>query len=348
MSEAMLSVMLCLEGAQSVAGNMAALRAFSGALPPEVPRLVLLCDVQQDSALRLHAEAHGIDYIAADGPCPALNDAVDLLRVQTGSRYGLVLRAEDRLCPAAVPDLLALMAQAGPEDLLLWREAYWLADTDVPMPAPDAARWADLPRQATGADVLGLLPDPRRILSAGPCPDLADPWQAADQAWTRYEAMIPATARVHLLKEPLVLRHLGAAAPAPGFAALASFGAGADQALHRRLDWLGDLLPATGADQVAPLLQAAMNAAAVLPAAALQSAEPGPARDLLLALQDSAAGPVAVQAAAQAQLALLMASHQARRQSVLEQGYANLRRDLDLALPGPDYLADLYARLRGL
>jgi len=47
-------------------------------------------------------------------------------------------------------------------------------------------------------------------------------------------------------------------------------------------------------------------------------------------------------------LSLQMSAQQQRRTDILASAYSKLRQDLDLALPGPDYLRNLYTRLRSL
>lgn len=282
---------------------------------------------------------HGGALLALEGPVSAA-EATALVRRQTGADYVLPFTPQDRISRAGLAALKTRLEDTEP-DLAVLASAFWLTSADHPLPGPDAARGRD--RAET------LFADPRRLLLRGDGCDHPDPLADPAAAWTIWEGALARAAFVLHLPDPVLLRPLPETGAAPSFDAAIRWlkaaprperAAQLDTALLRLDDALA-LAPAEAAEDT---LEAAQRLQAALPRALRRRLPdlPGPAARLLNALVRNARGE------ALAQLALLAAARNAERSRALAAEYAALRHDLDLALPGPEYLMELYSRLRGV
>lgn len=283
---------------------------------------------------------NGGQLVALDGAAPGTAVSA-LVRQKTGADYVLSLTPDDRINRAGLTALETRLEQTEP-DLVVLASAFWLSSADHPVPGPDAARDHDRPET--------LFADPRRLLRRGGGCDHPDPLADPGTAWTLWEDMLAGAGSVLHLTDPVLLR------PLPETGAAASFDAAAQRLAHmsgsarasgldRLLPRLDDALRLAPAGAAETTLEAAGRLLATLPRGLRRrrlAGMPGPAARLLSALARKETG------AALAGLALLAEARNAQITRALAAEYAGLRHDLDLALPGPDYLMELYSRLRGV
>lgn len=310
--------------------------------------LLVLADTgSQDGSLeklRVFAAGpgRGAVLLQLDQPELGLPEAVALVRGETGADYVLGLTGQDLLLPKALPPLLEMLRCRRPE-LAVCGQGWWQTGPGAPLAAPDAGRMGKVaPKQ--------LMPDPRRLLPAAglagrmgapaPLPGPLGDWQA-------YDAWLQAAASVRVFPGPVLLRP-----PPPG--RLAQMCSGLAQALRaapRRqrpallelgLLRLGDEIalcnPASAAEDATAA--AGLQRSLGWRAGARAARQPGLAGQLMRALQQGG------EAAALAVLAQQAAVQERARMAALTGEIRTLREDLDLALPGPDYLRDLYERVR--
>lgn len=315
-------------GAEDPAEILSICRHLLQAVPPDIPLRVIGAGLGAEIAARL-TEAVGRERLMLldRAECP-MDIACTLVRQQTGHAYVLPLRPGDRLAAGAAAELAAWLAREDPA-LALLGGGFHLGDGAAPL--PDTAP-------------LARLPDPRRLLPRGGCAPQIDPFADPAAAWAAWEAALgdaPALFAPAVLLRPVpqgsarpVLTALGArlkAAPRGGAPAL----------LARLAPWLDAALALAPAEHAFETAAAALTLRAALPRALRREAGalPGPTGALLRAETEPAALAV---------LGLLASARQDNIATALAAGQARLRADLDIALPGPDYLADLYARVRGL
>lgn len=324
-------------------------------VPPELP-LVLVNAEADEAAGRpmtsLAATSHA-QYVALSQPRCSAEIACGIARRMTGTRHVLLMRPYERLVVGALPRLAAWLKTHDPE-LALLAGGWWLTEPQVPRPDnapnsglayPDAARLAALSSTATHQDLLALTPDPRRLLLAKGCAPETNPFVDPSAAWVAWENML-SDATPAIFSEPVLLRPLPETGAAPAiFAArdriqAAPSGARAEL-LVRMAPWLGDALALSPAHEAAVVEAALHGLWKGLPRRLrTKTADlPGPVGDVFAAL---------ARGQSLAALALLATARQERLTVALAAQYHGLRADLDLALPGPEYLANLYARIRGL
>lgn len=317
--------------------------------------LVIDAGSQDDTLARLQAfvagPGRGAEILRLDAGPIHMQAGLRLARDRLEAPYLLGLTGQDLICPAAIGPLRARLRAEQP-DMMICNHGWWLAGPASVLDCADADRMAALAKTGTGAGkgdraperaaLHRLLADPRRLVAG---PDVAAAEAGAD--WDVYDAALDRAGRVSVFGDPVLLR------PVPGDRLAGLFGLAEAKLracpgpqrpalLERLLQRLGDAMMFCDPGRAADTLAAAEQFRAA-PAWRLRDAgktRPGPAAQLLEALQSGGApaglAVLAVQAAAQDRARLLALSAEIQA----------LREDLDLALPGPDYLLELYERVR--
>lgn len=261
-----------------------------------------------------------------------------MLRKLARNRAALILPDGAYPNPDGVKALRAQLQQDAP-DLLIVNSALRLGTTASSLPCSDFSRWPSagvLKGAAARTAALQLLPEPARLLP------LKDPAQDTYKTAVMNAGSIgfvPAT--VLLLPSP------PARDPRPQIAALSTW----LSALPRRYDpalvtsamgQLEDIMAHLAPQYADTFLTACADLAGALPQQLWPSIEDhdGPIRPLLDAFHNDDPG------AARAQLALQFAVQDRIRVTALTEEVGRLYADLDLALPDPDYLMDLFQRAR--
>lgn len=327
-----------------------ALRALARASGPG-DRLLVFHSGDDRSLTRLQgfAAEYPTRTIRTDSPVGGHRDLLRLALDMAETEYTLVLSPSDRLQAEAFAGLRQTLAQTAP-DLALLHSAWWLADDSHPLPRSDSAAFDSLPPQPAAADCAGLLPDPRRLVyrTADWLARLAT-WPAAPDARAFYERALADSSGLSVTRAPALLHALTPVDPVPTLQALI-------HALRERpraeraaclADWrpaLDEALTLCPPGQSAAFLTALPRIVALLPRPLRRdmARQPGPFARLLEA--QIAEGPLG----ARVTLSLQLSEQQQQRSDILAAAYGRLRADLDLALPGPAYLHDLYTRLRAL
>lgn len=310
------------------------------AVPDTVPLLLIDAGGTDGVAARLAAAAEGAGHarsVAVDRPDCTPASACALVRQLTGCAHVLPLVPGERLAAGAAAALADWLARRDPA-LALLGGGFHLAEGAAALPYPDAER--------PGAAPLARTPDPRRLLPAGGCAPRRDPFADPGPAWDAWQEALGDGAAAEVFDAPVVLRPLPRAGATPALELLrdrllATPRSARAALLERLAPWAGDALAMAPAGAAFDTTAALPALRAALPRALRRRAGtlPGPLGALLRAGSEGEALAV---------LALLCAARQDRIGLALAAGQDRLRADLDLALPGPEYLADLYARVRGL
>lgn len=326
----------------------AGLRALGAVMAPDDRLIAFDTGSTDHGAARLEAFDAPCDLIRLEtgalGWAEAMRLALDLAQTP----YLMALQPRDRLCPAPLSALRDHLAAAAP-DLAVLQTGWWLCDPEHPMPRTDAARVTALSAPADPAALQGLCPDPRRlVLSRSPWRERSAVFGAGRTASSLYSEMLVQAGSVHVQPGPVLVHPPAPVDPVPllrdvlrEMAALPS--AARTARLDARLVWLDEVVMRTPPEAGAALLDAftLLLRGLARPLRARLRAADGPSGRVAAALHRRG------RAETLATIALLAAQENRKRSDHLATDYARLRSDLDLALPGPDYLRALYARLRG-
>lgn len=288
----------------------------------------------------------GAILICLQQPQLSLAAARELARAETGSAYVLGLTGRDRLQVDNLQPLLDVLEWQKP-DLVIDPQGVWLTGGEqTALPAPDAARL----QRGGPLNPAELMPDLNRLM---PAADLVatQGTVAADAGplggWHSYDRWLQQAGKVVVAPAPLVLRPQ----PEPGLVSLlAALRDGLAQVrgqkrralLQRGLTVLGDEMAFCDPAQASEDAAAAWGFYRALGwrERRFAAAQPGAGGQLLAALRQD--GPLL----ATLVLGQMAAAQDRRRLAALTQEIRSLREDLDLALPGPDYLRILYERVR--
>lgn len=325
--------------------SLAALAQASG--PSDRLLVFHFGDDQTLSRLQRFSERHPARIIQTDSP---IEEPIDLLRLALAmaeTAYTLILSPTDRLQPDALESLRITLELAAP-DLCLLHSAWWLADAKYPLPRSDSAAFEKLPLRPSPEECSDLLPDPRRLLfrtrdwrerfNSRPLPD---------QQRDFYETILSDSAEL-LVARSAVLLHLHTPKdPTPTLQdfcfALSNLpkserATGLD-AWSKVLDEALTLCPPEKANS---LLRTLPKITALLPRSARKKIAHRTGVFAHLLAAQITEGSIGAKVA----LSLQLSEQQQRRSNVLAASYGRLRADLDLALPGPEYLQALYTRIR--
>lgn len=252
---------------------------------------------------------------------PAADQRLALAQSQADHPYIVQLTSQDIMRPKGVAELR--QAAGAAPDLIVANHGWHLGQGLGQMPTADADRWAG------ALDAHMLSADPDRLTGPAAGPD--------------YDAALAKAQSIQLVSEPVLLRPLPdhmdlTTIPDITKGVLASGPADRATYLGRALQRLSDGLALLHPDQALTCLGALTQMLNALPrrdrkAAAAQM-------PLLAAL--SKGGPDA----ALPHLMLGFAAQDRSRLQAMTKGVAQLRQDVDTALPGPDYLIELYERTR--
>jgi len=290
---------------------------------------------------------NGGQIITTDGP-PTRSEAAALARHHTGMPYALSLKPKDQLYGPGVKALAAKLTASDP-DVIVLGSGWGHPGTGQPIPGPDAERIANLPLHPAAADLLDLYPDLRRVLirnnSSTPPVSKADTLAI----WRAWETVLEAPEQVLFCPDPVILPPLPHQSAAGAMMALSTQVSTLKKSdfsakLDRYLTWTGDALRLSPPAAALETIEAATLLLAALPRAFRSRAckAPEPIGPFLNAVRRGH------HSEAMARLALLVSARTDLQIAALSDGFVTLRQDLDVALPGPDYLMDLYTRLRGI
>lgn len=309
---------------------------------------VLVCDTgsgdESAQLLRRFCDEHGWGedvpsrVIALPDSREAPEGGWAALRGLAGHARVLVLPSRARPLPEGVRALRALLGRGAP-DLVVMNNTWRIAGPASALPCPDATRWPT-EEVLDGADAraaaLRLMPDPARLIPSATLP-------AGD-----YEASVHKAGRIGFVATPVLLFPLPAPDdPAPRIAELAARLSAAPredaaELLARTMLLLDDMLATLDPGQAEAFLTASRAFAAALSRRLRRQAlaHAGPTGAILSDLRRRDA------AAARSRLAVQFAAQDRARVAALAAEIGQLRGDLDVVLPGPEYLIDLFHRAR--
>jgi hypothetical protein len=268
---------------------------------------------------------------------------------ESDAPYLMALQPTDRLLAEPLAQLRARLAAETP-DLAVLDSGWWLSDPQLPFPREDRARVAALTERPTVQDLRGLCPDLGRLVLSRTALQVRfkSPLLESSPAG-RYAALLEAAETVIFQNGPVVLRALGSGAfeTVLGEAArlLAPLrGTAQAERLQEIRCWLDEAVRFAPPSQAEELMASARELERALSRRLRRDVRghPGACGRLIAALHRGG------RAEAMALLALLAAEQSHLRSEHLARIYTRLRQDLDLALPGPDYLMELYSRVRSL
>ena len=288
----------------------------------------------------------GVRLIKLDEPALTPAMAVALARTEIGAEYILGLTGQDLLCPETLEPLTRWLAAQKP-DLAIIAQGWWQTGAGAILPPVDLAQMA-----AGGADPAMLVADPRRLMpSRELAARLEPPGTGPLDEWKAYDAALAAAGAVMVWPDPVLLRPMPESPLQSLFSALtqhiqslphAERGAALSTGVRR----IGDVMGFCDPSRAEAEIDAALGLFRTLGRGErkLACAVGGPAADLLAALQDG--GRRHGRTAARLVLMGQTAVQDRVRIAALTGEIRDLRRDLDLALPGPGYMRELYERLR--
>lgn len=284
-----------------------------------------------------------------DSPVGERAELLKLALTRAGTEYAMLLGPTDRLQPEALHALRRQLMQEAPA-LCLIQSAWWLVDSEHPLPRSDSPAFDALPQRPAVREGAPLLADPRRLIFR------AEAWSARLAAWPPgqddkgfYARALQESPDLMVAPAAVLLHRHAFADPTP---ALQEFARVLEQQPRSRraaclTDWmplLDEQLALCSFADAGAVLKMLPQILAALPWAVRRgmARRPGAFARLLDArIREGRPG-------AKAELTLQISAEDQRRSDVLARAYGRLRQDLDLALPGPDYLRALYTRLRGL
>jgi len=322
------------------------LRALGQALEPGDPLLLIDAGSQDGSLelLQIFADEAGrqAEILRLQEPGLSLAEAAQLARQQTGADYVLAMTGQDLLLPNVVAPLKAMLKAQKP-DLMICNHSWWVAGVGAPLACVDASRVAG------GEEAAQLLPDLRRLLpTSALAARLETPAATTALAeWQAYDTWLAAAQSLAVFPEPVLLRPLPVERLGSMFDDLVALLQGSPKRQCRMI--LQQQLPRISDEMILcdPAQAEADIASAVRFYSALNEDDqrwaaqfPGPVGELMAAV--CSGEPAAVRMV----LSLQASTQDRARLLALTAEIRQLREDLDLALPGPEYLLELYQRLR--
>ena len=268
---------------------------------------------------------------------PALNGTarMDLARAQATHPYVMQIAPDDHIDGPAVSSLTFYLEEIRP-DVVVLGQGFWLGDTEIIGPAPDADRAAVLGGTPRAASLQDLTPDPYRVLvHAHLGTDIKAGSSIAETVhiWDQWRTLINNTYSLGFFAPVVKYTRFQEATALPAMAAAIQ------NQTDQNLIWTNDALWSTPLKEAATLLKSAQKLALHLTAKQRANA-PNPLGQILQAL---AADEMAL---AMSHLTMHLAQNDRMWRENLTAGVTKLRADLDIALPAPDYLRDLYNRIR--
>ena len=313
------------------------------AVPDDVP-IVFLDEGSVDGTFVEMAECRveaRADVVRLMRPVADRATAAALVRRQAKCDYVIMLALTDRLRPQALAPFCTWLAQHRPNGAVL-AGGWWslLAPT-----APLAARSPSPDQVQPGrARLRALCADPRRLVLDRQVAPALDPFATPGPAWAAWADLVDTTTELMYYPEPVVLRPFPEPSAAPALRAAADRLAQSPAAQRMAsfalmAGWLGDALALSPARAALDVADSAQDLWAGMP------------RDMRLAAADLP-GPMGALCAAflngepLSLLSLMATARQEQLVTLLQAHQNTLRDDVDLALPGPDYLRALYARVK--
>lgn len=289
-----------------------------------------------DTRAELHQCAAGrnMQVIVLDRALDDPADRAAAARQAAGFAYVLMLGPQDWVDPDQLPALATMLAATTPEVCVLGM-AHWLGDPAVILPAPDAPRVAALLDPPEATDLLRLMPEPQRLLLRN---GIATRTGAPMQDWQVWRDTLARTEAVAVFAPPVLRRPLPQHGAARALEAAGQTQIGNDPGLV--LEWASDAFDLATARDATELLDAATALAGRLGQIGHTPPAPRALGAVITALEHKDA------ALALARIALSVAANSEAASQGMATELGRLRRDLDLALPGPDYLRALYDRIR--
>jgi len=321
------------------------LRTLTQALEPGDPLLLIDTGSQDGSleTLQIFADKTGrqVEILRLQEPGLSLAEAAQLGRQQTGADYVLAMTGQDLLLPNVVTPLKEMLKTQQP-DLMICNHSWWVTGMAAPLACADASRVFE----GEGGQ---LLPDLRRLLPTSALASRLERPAAATvlAEWQAYDDCLAAAQSLAVFPEPVLMRPLPVARLGSVFDDLVALLQGRSKGQYRML--LQQQLPRISDEMILcdPAQVEADIASAVRFYGALDEDDQrwvaqfrGPVGELM-------AGVCSGEPAAVRMVLSLQSSTQDRaRLLALTAEIRQLREDLDLALPGPEYLLEIYQRLR--
>lgn len=292
----------------------------------------------------------GFELIALEEPGMSLAALAEIGRDRAMGSWCLEIHADDLVLASGIAALREVLS--GQENgIVLANHAWMLAGPASPLPCPDADRWPDQGSDISArATAQRLYPDPQRVIcrSGGPVARvLASDLGPSERYDAALEDVPNDEAEIGFCTAPVRL------APLPPDTDLVSLTAmqgilqqlpanAASEIFEPHLLRAGDALIRLSPGQAEPWLEQAQTGLAALPRRLRKAicAHDSPAGRLLGILQKEG------RSAARTSLSLILAETQRQQADALRDEVAQLRADLDIALPGADYLERMRARAR--
>ncbi|MFT4742042.1 MAG: hypothetical protein ACI91Z_000013 [Yoonia sp.] len=317
-----------------------------------IPIVVIDLGSTDDTVARLKSFSRHrpFEVVSLDASALTQLDALRIGADLTRAPYVMTLGAQDRLLPAGFEALKVMLGDAEiAPDLIVLNSGFWFADPSHPILRADHTAAASLSPAASPYDLLGLCPDPRRLVLSRDAVVLSNDADTQLTGGELYAACVSKSTQPMFCRALTLLHPSGRTDVAPQlWQLLADLKASSRRArmtlLDRVLIWSDDAVLNCAPEQAPQLCAALRGIARILPRVAYHKAitHTGPSGALFGALKSRS------DASALSVFALAALARQQRDVDRLVRHNGDLMITLKSALPSPKELRRLYDRARVL
>lgn len=299
--------------------------------------------------LKTFGEVVGCDLIQLGNAALSDGEALALALDMAQTPYLMLLGPQDRLNQNVVQQLRKRLKLEQPE-LAMFNSGWWHGDPTRAVDRIDAARASGLPPLVSAVNLYGLCPDPRRcVISRDIWKDHCEMLINANTPVALYTALIAECDNIPFMNAKMVLHPQDLVDPTPLLITAATHitalpRAAQPAALRDLMIWIDDAVVRTPTEAADVLIRGLEAFSGRLPRGRRKQLRnhDGPAGALFEAHWRSG------REGALLRFVLGTLVEQQRQNEALIADYTRLKRNLQAALPGAQYLRDLYDRARDL
>lgn len=295
-------------------------------------------DTEVLAELRQFARGCNMQVVVLDPSSTPVRNMSEIAKAAASFPYVLVLDSNEWVAAEYLPELVAHLFQTQPEVCVLGH-AYWYGDPAVIWPTSDMPRLTALSVSPSAQELRALTPLIHRFIQRDA---VSNNSEEPDQNWNVWCDVLDRTQKATTFAHPVLRTPLPKACAAKTIAAAIAVASARPKDLELVLQWSSDVFHLAAAEDALDLLTVITTLVLTFPkgASAFADQDTTPFGSVLKAVKEGetalALSHITLVATINSQIANQLIVHEVSR----------LRRDLDLALPGPDYLRRLYDRIR--
>jgi hypothetical protein len=295
-------------------------------------------DTEVLAELRQFAKGRNMQIIVLDPSSNPVHDMNVIAKAAAEFPYVLVLNPNEWVATEYLSELVAHLLQTQPEVCVLGH-AYWYGDPAVIWPTSDMPRLTALPVSPNTQELRALTPLIHRLIQRDA---VSHNSEEPDQNWNVWCDVLDHAQDITAFTHPVIRTPLPKACAAKTLAAATAVATARPEDLGQVLQWSSDAFHLAGAEDALDLLSAITTLVRTFPEgiSAFADQDTSPFGSVLKAVKE---GETTL---ALSQIILVATTNSQIANQLMVHEVARLRRDLDLALPGPDYLRTLYDRIR--